>query len=173
MFGWFFGGIFLGKKPQTLYIVLPYYMMNTKMWEKGVVLAVSRYHQTETFFSVEDTPDHPDCDLSVPRYHLIPSGCMRIIAPIDISPSNECILEPSWNDYTVASHDDDSPHQTINVDDIDETNVLSHSDSAVIDLIDGSDSDLPADCFQPIWGWVCFISQTWTCFISSHFITFT
>jgi len=51
-------------------------------------LAVSRYHQIDVFHT-EDTSNYPDHDFQVPGYHLIPSGYMRIVAAVDVSPSND------------------------------------------------------------------------------------
>ena len=41
-------------------------------------LAVSRYHQIQLFFPVEDAPNVPDHDFPIPGYLLIPSGYMRL-----------------------------------------------------------------------------------------------
>eukprot|EP00731_Ephydatia_muelleri_P006878 Em0003g1126a len=42
-------------------------------------LAVSRYHQIQRFFPVDDVPNVPDHDFPVPGYLLIPSGYMRLV----------------------------------------------------------------------------------------------
>ena len=55
-------------------------------------LAVRRYHQIERFFPAEDTPNYLDHDFPVPGYHLIPSGYMQIVSPVDVSPSSEYIF---------------------------------------------------------------------------------
>ena len=107
-------------------------------------LAVSRYHQVERFFPTEDTPNYPDHDFPVPGYHLIPSGYMRIVAPVDVSPSNEYILEPSLNDYTAVdsnnSEVDPQSPQTINLDDSEQSNVPDPC--TIIDLTEESDPEL-------------------------------
>ena len=53
-------------------------------------LAVSRYHQIERFFPVDDCPNVPDHDFPVPGYLLIPSGYMRLL---NNSRDSECIEE--------------------------------------------------------------------------------
>ena len=83
---------------------------------------------------------------------------MRIVAPVDVSPSNECVLEPSLNDYTavdignseVCPQPIQSP-KIINLDDSEQSNVQSNSNPfmcAVIDLTEESDSE-PQQCSPP------------------------
>ena len=42
-------------------------------------LAVSRYHQIQRFFPVDDAPNVTDHDFPVLGYLLIPSGYMRLV----------------------------------------------------------------------------------------------
>ena len=106
---------------------------------KAGPLAVSRYHQIEKFFPTDDTPNYPDHDFPVPGYHLIPSG---IVAPVDVSPSNECILEPSLNDYITEANPQliQSP-ETINLDDDEHCPSSDSRNCSTIDLTAESDSE--------------------------------
>ena len=67
-------------------------------------LAVSRYHQIERFFPVDDSPNVPDHDFPVPGYLLIPSGYMRLLKNasdsecIEESRDLESYAEPAAND---------------------------------------------------------------------------
>ena len=42
-------------------------------------LAVSRYHQVDRYFPIEDSPNVPDHDFPIPGYLIIPSGYMRLM----------------------------------------------------------------------------------------------
>ena len=75
---------------------------------------------------------------------------MRIVAPVDVSPSNECILEPSLNDYTANDIGNSEFHpypiqsqKTINLDDSEQSNVQTNSNPfmcAIVDFTKESDS---------------------------------
>ena len=42
-------------------------------------LAVSRYHQIDRYFPIEDSPNVPDHDFPIPGYLIIPSGYYRLM----------------------------------------------------------------------------------------------
>ena len=42
-------------------------------------LAVSRYHQINRYFPMDDSPNVPDHDFPIPGYLIIPSGYMRLL----------------------------------------------------------------------------------------------
>ena len=71
-------------------------------------LAVSRYHQTERFFPIEDAPNVPDHDFPVPGYLLIPSGYMRLVPNTDTCTDGDSdSLEGNVSElYTEASNND-------------------------------------------------------------------
>ena len=45
-------------------------------------LAVSRYHQVDRYFPIEDSPNVPDHDSPIPGYLIIPSGYIRGVISI-------------------------------------------------------------------------------------------
>ena len=70
--------------------------------------------------------NHPEHDFPVPGYHLIPSGYIQLVCPVDVLPANECILEPSLNDFsenTAGDRDD------FDVDGSEDYDVQSDADS--------------------------------------------
>lgn len=81
-------------------------------------LAVSRYHQIQRFFPVDDAPNVPDHDFPVPGYLLIPSGYMRLVKKP--SPTGNAVYlegedmtgyrDDGLNDACTSAHEDHGQH---------------------------------------------------------------